>query len=166
MAAAAVMNEHDHRHSEPFLHGEVASSEWRDGAEKSLLAARQRSTVPRRAILAWIAAQHAPFTAEALVTDLETERGQSSRATIYRTIEWLKTAGWIARVHTDGAEHTYARVLPAHHHHVVCTRCGVTLVLGGCELEGLLGPISASTDFEIHGHLLEFYGVCKPCRNP
>ncbi|MBA3471166.1 MAG: transcriptional repressor [Herpetosiphonaceae bacterium] len=158
------MKKHYHHHGELSVQTMLETNAWCDGAEQALLVAGHRSTLPRRAVLSWIAQQHGPFTAEVLVRQLESERGESSRATIYRTLDWLRSAGWIARVHSEGAEHAYARVLPGHHHHAVCTRCGVILVVGGCLLEALVGPTLAAIDFEIHSHLLELYGVCSPCR--
>jgi Fur family ferric uptake transcriptional regulator len=133
-------------------HAMLRAEEWRAGVAQALQAAGYRNTVPPRAIVAWIAHLTAPFTAETLVDDLEQRQSISSRATIYRLIEWLHTEGWIARICSDAAEHTYARMLPGHHHHAVCTRCGSTLIIGGCDIEAWLAPLVAETDFEVHGH--------------
>lgn len=83
---------------------------------------------------------------------------------IYRLLEVLRAAGWITRVQSYGEQHTYARLLPGHHHSLICTQCGTTLVIGGCDIEDALAPTIAQTDFEVHGHLLEHYGLGGRCR--
>ncbi|NJL34520.1 MAG: hypothetical protein HC893_12490 [Chloroflexaceae bacterium] len=95
---------------------------WRHSAEVALRAARLRCTFPRRAILDWIAAATGPFTAEQLVAALEAQHGSSSRATIYRLLDWLQSAGWLTRIYSDGTQHAYARFWPGHHHTAVCVR--------------------------------------------
>lgn len=145
-------------------HATLTAEEWLAGVARALQAAGYRNTVPRRAIVAWIAHLTMPFTAETLVDDLEQQQGISSRATIYRLVDWLRAEGWIARLHSDAVEHTYARMLPGHHHHAVCTGCGSTLIIDGCQIEVWLALLVAETTFEVRGHVLELYGLCGSCR--
>jgi len=137
---------------------------WRSRVEQMLIAQGQRLTAPRTAILAWIAQSSAPFTAEMLVAELADQRHASSRPTVYRTVDWLRNMGWIARVQSDGHEHTYARMLPGHYHHAICTDCGTTLVVPGCEALQSLTSLLADEGFEVRGHILELFGVCRVCR--
>jgi Fur family ferric uptake transcriptional regulator len=148
----------------PASYAVSSAQAWRAGVEQAFARAGLRSTAPRGAVIDWIAASTAPFTAETLVRALERDHGISSRATIYRTVEWLRSQGWIARVHSDDTQHTYSRLLPGHHHHVVCTQCGTTLIIGGCAIEQVLAPLLAPTGFHVQGHVLELYGVCRRCR--
>lgn len=146
------------------LAGELNPAEWLAGVEQALSGAGHRATLSRHAVLAWIAAAPAPFTAEMLVAELAAQRGMSSRPTIYRTIDWLRSSGWIARVQGDGPEHAYARLRPGHYHHAVCTGCGLTLVFAGCD--ALVGVVATLEQhgFVVHGHRLEVYGRCARCR--
>lgn len=137
---------------------------WRTHVEQALVAEQHRLTAARRAILDWIAASQVPFTAETLVEDLVERQGISSRPTIYRTVDWLRNAGWVGRVQSDGPEHSYARLLPGHYHHAVCRACGTTLVVAGCEaLQNVVATLHTQ-GFEVQGHLLELYGICANCR--
>lgn len=136
---------------------------WRRGAEATLRADGLRCTFPRRAILDWIAAATSPFTAEQVVAALETQHGTSSRATIYRLLDWLQAAGWLTRIYSDGSQHAYTRFLPGHHHTAVCVRCGSTAILSDCRVEESLRVALAALNFELHGHVLELYGVCARC---
>jgi Fur family ferric uptake transcriptional regulator len=51
-----------------------------------------------------------------------------------------------------------------HHHHLVCSGCGRVLDFTGCSLADLEQKLSQETNFDINGHLLEFYGLCPDCR--
>jgi Fe2+ or Zn2+ uptake regulation protein len=137
---------------------------WRTRLEQTMQAEQQRMTATRRLVLDWITAAEAPFSAETLVDDLTNRQGIISRPTVYRAFEWLRRTGWIGRIHRDGAEHTYARLLPGHYHHAVCTACGLTLVFGGCDLTKALLHTLAAHGFTVQGHLLELYGQCVACQ--
>lgn len=143
---------------------EINGDVWRTQVEQMLIEQGQRLTVPRVAILGWIAATTVPFTAETLVSELVDRQQIGSRPTVYRTVDWLRSAGWIARVQSDESEHAYARMLPGHYHHAVCTDCGATLVLPGCEALQPLAAALADQGFEVRGHILELFGVCRECR--
>lgn len=137
---------------------------WRRRAEAALRTAGLRCTFPRRAILDWITAAAAPFTAEQVVAALETQHGTSSRATIYRLLDWLQAAGWLTRIYSDDTQHTYARFWPGHHHTAVCLCCGSAAVISECYVEESIRPALAALDFEMQGHVLEIYGICARCR--
>jgi Fe2+ or Zn2+ uptake regulation protein len=122
-----------------------------------------RLTVPRRRIVGWIAARRTPFTAEELAIAVEDGRESVARATVYRTIEWLRGRNWLVRVQHDGSENTYTRVLPGHHHTAVCTACGQTLVLEGCTALDPLTRTLATQGFYVQGHVLEVFGLCAEC---
>jgi Fur family transcriptional regulator, ferric uptake regulator len=125
---------------------------------------RQRATPARQLLVDSIAAINRPFTAEELVDEFVNRQSLTGRATVYRTLDWLRISGWISRVQHDGEHATYTRTLPGHHHTVICTNCGTTLMLGGCDLETLLAPVLASSGFEVQGHVLELYGRCSRCQ--
>jgi Fur family ferric uptake transcriptional regulator len=150
---------------QPHHHRMPVGEEWLSTVVQALRADGQRQTVPRHAILAWIADAQAPFSAEVLVRELEARKGISSRATVYRLLDWLRAHGWIERIYSDGEQTTFARLLPGHHHHVVCTQCGTTLVVGGCDVEHIFAPILDRLDFAIHSHTLTLHGLCARCRS-
>jgi len=153
----------------PHLHIALAAEQWRSAVEVELEATEQRHTSQRRRVLDRIAAQATPFTAESLVAQLRSAGDRAAtvlgRATIYRTLEWLRKSGWIARLHRDGDANVYTRLLPGHHHSVVCTRCGAVFILGGCLVEPLVDALLAETNFHVQGHVLEVYGVCASCHS-
>ncbi|WP_369125264.1 transcriptional repressor [Alicyclobacillus fastidiosus] len=47
-----------------------------------------------------------------------------------------------------------------HHHHLICLRCGSTVVLDKCPMADVLATID---DFTIINHRFEVYGHCTSC---
>ncbi len=143
---------------------QAADAVWRERVARALAESGQRRTVPRQAILDWMAAAGAPFSAEQVVVALEQQQGISSRSTIYRLIDWLVAQGWLTRIYNTDDLHTYVRIQPGHHHMAVCTQCGATQVISDCAIEESIQPVLTATNFEVHGHMLELYGLCGQCR--
>ncbi len=144
---------------------ELSVAAWAAQVQAAQRTERQRLTAPRRAIIGWIASQTTPFSAEALAAALATHPAGVGRATAYRAVDWLREHGWLARVQTERGDHTYARTLPGHHHHAVCTRCGATLLLEGCAAIELLTALLARQGFRVHGHILELFGRRARCQH-
>lgn len=138
--------------------------EWRMDVQQALVSARVRLTQPRRLMVAWIASTRGPFSAEMLLAELERQRG-GTRATVYRFVDWLRHHGWLERVSSNALRHTYVRRRPGHQHQAVCLGCGSTLTLSGCAVEQVIAPELALAGFEMHGHMLEIYGLCRGCRD-
>src|SRR3989304_3281786 len=65
----------------------------------------------------------------------------------------------------DGSLH-YRVSRRGHHHHLVCVSCGNVQDLDECVVGDLVRELAASTEYEIEGHWLEFYGRCATCRSP
>jgi len=139
-------------------------TEWQGGVQQALAAAGLYSTLPRRMMVAWIAAANGPFSAEVLVAELDRQRG-GTRATVYRFVDWLRDHGWLERVYSDETRHTYVRRQPGHRHQAICTRCGATIMIDSCAVEEIVAPQLAAADFDVRGHVLEFYGICRACRS-
>jgi Fur family transcriptional regulator, ferric uptake regulator len=146
--------------------------EWRLGVERALSREGYRFTAPRRAILDWIAACGNAFTPETLSEALEARCEPSSRATVYRLINWLHAAGWLTRVHTPGPgspgepgtglQHAYGRALPGHYS-AVCWGCSTVLIVRAGDLAAQIAPALAASGFAVRGHHLELYGLCDGC---
>lgn len=151
-------------HHDPMPDSPVSAAEWQERMQRALAAAGFRSTLPRRLMIAWIATADEPFSAEALVAELEQQRG-GTRATVYRFVDWLRNHGWLERVYSDDTRHTYVRRQPGHRHQAICTRCGMTLVINSCAVEESIAPQLAANDFAVQGHVLEFYGLCRACQH-
>ena len=88
------------------------------------------------------------------------------RMTVYRTLELFCRLGLVRPFYPGtGAAH-YALMESGHHHHLICSSCGQIIEVEDCGLEQITQQrIGERFDFEVQGHLLEFYGLCGHCRS-
>jgi Fur family ferric uptake transcriptional regulator len=81
-------------------------------------------------------------------------------ATVYRNIKSLVEEGWLTTVELPGESARYELAGKAHHHHFHCKQCGKVYELTGC-LPGF--KALAPPGFQVTGHEVLLYGVCKFC---
>jgi Fur family ferric uptake transcriptional regulator len=86
--------------------------------------------------------------------------------TVYRVLDMLDKLGLACKVHAGGDCHRYKINTAEHHHHMLCSNCGIVINFPCDEpnLEELKNKISAETNFTIKTHILEFVGLCPRCR--
>ncbi len=147
---------------DPHAHHGVPGPEWIDAVLSQLRREGNRITQPRTAVLNWIGEREAPFTAEHMVAELDSTLTTGSRATVYRFLLWMREQGWLARVHRTDRDNSLVRQLPGHHQ-AICLGCGDTLVIGGCDLNPLIGQSLTGTGFAIESAQLAIYGRCRGC---
>jgi Fur family ferric uptake transcriptional regulator len=51
-----------------------------------------------------------------------------------------------------------------HTHHLICSGCKKMFSVDGCPLEEYEKQLMVKMDFDITGHKLEIFGVCKDCK--
>lgn len=84
--------------------------------------------------------------------------------TVYRSLESLVSAGLVQAVDLGDGERRYELVKPGeHHHHLVCDSCRASVHLDQCLIEELEDGIRNKYGFQVKGHILEIFGVCKGC---
>lgn len=137
---------------------------WMATVRTAWRAEGHRLTAPRLRLLEAIVSYAAPFSAEQIYNDMHSAAAAPGRATVYRTLEQLHSAGWLARIHTQQGETGYVPCFPGHLHHMVCTGCGAVITFSGCALDELLARLAEQTHFAIEGHLLQLYGRCAACQ--
>jgi Fur family ferric uptake transcriptional regulator len=125
-----------------------------------------RLTGPRRAVVDAIQVTERAFTADELfqqLTDADTGVG---RATVFRTLDLLVQHGVLDRLHQPDGCHSYllCGVVDRHHHHLICSDCGVVVEFEDCSVQPLLEELSRRTAFQINGHWLEVFGRCSVCQ--
>lgn len=125
-----------------------------------------RMTTPRRVVLESVLDRDRPFTAEQLVADVRRRDAGLGRATVYRTLEILASVDVLTRILQPGGHPAYVVGSPGHRHHLVCSGCGVTVAFTACPVDDLVDNLTRDTEFAIHGHLLEVFGVCPTCQDP
>jgi len=123
-----------------------------------------RMTEPRRALAALIAEQYGHFTAAELVTAAQSASPAVGRATVFRTLDLLDGIEAVERLDMPNVDHAYVGCEPAHHHHVVCSRCGRTSEIDDAGLRSVVRDVARDTGFRVDDHRLELFGVCPDCQ--
>src|SRR5687767_5789106 len=123
-----------------------------------------RATTARRAVVNLIARREGHFTAADLASDAQANGLGIGRATIFRTLDVLTELRAVERLDLPTGEHAYVACEPAHHHHVVCSRCGRSSDADDAGLRAVVRDIERQTGYRIDEHRLELFGLCPDCR--
>ncbi|MDQ3855576.1 MAG: transcriptional repressor [Chloroflexota bacterium] len=125
-----------------------------------------RLTPARTSVLSALSRREGSFTAAEVLHDLEASAPEVGRATLFRTLDLLISLGTLERVRLPGGLDGYVLCGPPHHHHIVCTACGVVGEVPGEALEAALSAAVEATGFALEHHALELSGTCRACLGP
>ena len=133
----------------------------------ALRLAGHQVTPPREAVIRAVAAQARPFTAGQLCEAVSQSDPGVGRATVFRTLELLESAGVLDRLHAVRGDASYVARDPSSphttHQYLVCTACdGVTEVVDAT-LAALLQQVAARQSFRAERGLVEIVGRCQSC---
>ena len=109
--------------------------------------------------------QEGHLTADDLVDLIRREDQRISRATVYRTLQWMEEAG-IARKVDFGEgrfrfEHSYRH---PRHFHLICKTCNRSFEFLSSDIEALLEEVAAARNFTARQSILQIHGTCEACR--
>jgi len=131
---------------------------------QALDTAGYRLTGPRRAVAELISEYDGHFTALELETAARSRRLGISRATLFRALELLTELHVVERVDLPNGEHAYVPCARAHHHHVICSRCGRATEVEDCGVADAVDEIARRSGYRIDAHRLELFGLCRHCQ--
>ncbi|MCX6538699.1 MAG: transcriptional repressor [Acidobacteria bacterium] len=124
----------------------------------------KRST-KRERILGVFLKHEGHLSADDLVDLIRREDARISRATVYRTLQWMVDAG-IARKVDFGEgrfrfEHSYRH---PRHFHLICKTCNRSLEFLSSDIEALIEEVAVARNFSARQSVLQIYGTCDECR--
>lgn len=123
-----------------------------------------RLTDARREVLVALVSAGGHVSADELVEHLHDGGSRIGRMTVYRTLDLLTELGLVRPVYQGtGAAH-FILLVNGHHHHLVCTGCNQVIEFDSCILPDLERRLRQNSEFEVKGHLLEIFGLCRNCR--
>ena len=104
------------------------------------------------------------------ITDLQKKSGKEAldSVTLYRSLETLVEKSLVRPVDLRHGHIDYELVRDgAHHHHIVCEKCGVIEDINWCPESELKSAIlkKSSSFAQLSDHSLEFFGLCKRCEH-
>src|SRR5918993_6129213 len=109
--------------------------------------------------------QEGHLSADDLFDITRREDQRISRATVYRTLQWMVDAG-IARKVDFGEgrfrfEHSYRH---PRHFHLICKTCNRSFEFLSSDIEALLEEVAAARNFTARQSILQIHGTCEACR--
>jgi len=129
-------------------------------ASRVLRATRQRAAVS--ALLDRLAGFH---SAQEIHEELRRAGEGVGLTTVYRALQALADAGEVDVLRTGTGEAVYRRCASdAHHHHLVCRRCGRTVEVEGPAVESWAQRVAEAHGFSELSHTAEIFGLCGDCR--
>jgi Fur family peroxide stress response transcriptional regulator len=122
-----------------------------------------RRSRQRERILALLRSTGIHPTANWIYAKMRKEFPDLSMGTVYRNIGILIQQGLVNRIDFGSTFDRFdANTSP--HYHFICESCGAIADLGIPMDDSLNRRVGKSTDFEVHRHEIEFYGLCAKCR--
>lgn len=119
----------------------------------------------REQILNVFLRQEGHLSADDLFDLIRREDQRISRATVYRTLQWMVEAG-IARKVDFGEgrfrfEHSYRH---PRHYHLICKSCNRSSEFLSSDIEALVDEVAAARNFTASQSVVQIYGECEECR--
>jgi Fe2+ or Zn2+ uptake regulation protein len=130
--------------------------------KKILHDAKLKCTPSRLTILTLLVSKHVPFSAQEIFENCLGKK--IDLVTIYRTLASLEKARIIRRLDLRKDAVLYEFVV-THHHHIVCTECGIVEDFQLCDIDNLVKKIAvqAKKFTVIQEHTFELFGICRNC---
>ena len=123
-----------------------------------------RITPQRRAVIQAITSSQDHLTPASIYKKARQDHPNIGLVTIYRTLEILAKLELICELHAGGICHSYTISTPQHHHHLICSNCGIVIDFTSHALSELERKLSRQRGFKMESHLLEFLGLCPACQ--
>ncbi|CUH96211.1 hypothetical protein P22_2300 [Propionispora sp. 2/2-37] len=125
-----------------------------------------RLTSQRKAIVLRVTEAAEPLTAILIWQSVRQEYPNISLDTVYRNLNVLAEMGILIPIGSAGKDGVrYELVHSAHHHHIVCVKCGQSRCIDYCPVNQDLLDIVHASGYDLIRHTVEFFGVCAVCQN-
>jgi Fur family ferric uptake transcriptional regulator len=108
--------------------------------------------------------QEGHLSADDLVERIRQADHRISRATIYRTLQWMVDAGVARKVDFGEGrfrfEHSYRH---PRHFHLICKTCNRSFEFLSSDIEALVEEVAAARAFTARQSVVQIYGTCEAC---
>ena len=142
------------------------SAELHNAAAAALARRGVRYTKHRRTLMTALSEARQPLT----IPQLNEAAARVPQSSVYRNLAIFEEAGLVHRMPgiDDFARYELAEHLMGHHHHLVCSNCGVIedVILPPAletELESELRRIARRRGFALSSHQIDLVGDCTNC---
>ena len=122
----------------------------------------QRITKQKTRILEILRSVDFHPTAEWVYQEARKSIPSLSLGTVYRNLNQLRENGEISELKYGSSQSRYGHRAD-HHYHFVCEGCSKIVDIPMAVIKSLENKAKSITTHKIHGHRLEFFGLCKEC---
>jgi Fur family ferric uptake transcriptional regulator len=109
--------------------------------------------------------QKGHLSADDLVDLIRKDDHRVSRATVYRTLQWMEEAGIARKV--DFGEGRF-RFEPSYRHprhfHLICKSCSQSFEFLSSDIEALMEEVAGARNFAAKQSVVQIYGTCEDCQ--
>lgn len=120
-----------------------------------------RLTEPRKDVFKVLDDRDQPMT----IGEIIKESHIAERTSVYRTLQLFTKLGIVDIIQVGWKQrYELAEPFKAHHHHLICVKCGALVKIDLPKLEKIINKIGDSYNYELVGHHVELQGICKDCR--
>ena len=133
------------------------------GLESVLRAKGYKLTEQRRLIIEVFNENPGHHTAQEIFDLVKKKFEGINFSTIYRNLELLSTLEIINKLQIESGISHYELCGLAHHHHIICKKCGETKEIDICPFANLGEEQLSSIGFKATDHKFEIYGYCSKC---
>jgi Fur family transcriptional regulator, ferric uptake regulator len=104
------------------------------------------------------------LTADELVALVRRTDRRISRATIYRTLQWMVEAGIARRVDFGGGKYKFETAYRhPRHFHLICKTCQRSFEFLSSDVEALVEEVAAARAFKPSQSVVQIFGTCQQC---
>ena len=125
----------------------------------------KRNTPQKQAVNLALSEAIGFVSAQQLHQRLKAHGSSIGLATVYRTLIDLAQTGEADSLQSQDGEVLYRACSTAHHHHLICRDCGLTLELEAKNLEKWADEVAADNGFSEPSHTIDIFGICSDCRS-
>jgi Fur family transcriptional regulator, ferric uptake regulator len=125
----------------------------------------KRNTPQKQAVNLALSEAIGFVSAQQLHQRLKAHGSSIGLATVYRTLIDLAQTGEADSLQSKDGEVLYRACSTAHHHHLICRDCGLTLELEAKSLEKWADEVAADNGFSEPSHTIDIFGICSDCRS-
>jgi Fur family ferric uptake transcriptional regulator len=128
------------------------------------MTAPKRNTWQREAVREALSSTEGFISAQGLYTSLRDGGSPIGLATVYRTLASLAGEGDADSLQSPEGEALYrACTTSAHHHHLICRSCGLTVEIEADAVEDWAQQVAAANGFTQPQHVVDVFGLCAEC---
>lgn len=124
-----------------------------------------RYTVQRDILIEELYINGGHLTPDEFSEIIKNRHPEIGKATVYRTLKLLEEAKLISKIEFGDGRIRYEICTDKEHHdHLICEKCKRSVEVIDPKIESLQKRLAQKHGFELTGHRLYLFGICKNCQ--